>query len=260
MTPTINRSSLIKKWAIVIVGLAVVTVFFQEMLYYYFLHMLVLSFFCFGEGLVTLGLITFFLQFIAWFIFGFFFFYLIIFNMVFPRIRLVNGMRSKNTIARKCLQMISDDENWIFLKVKFRILPIFDWYTLKLPNPKYQKQYSFKRMPSSIDVHSESIDCAWDSIDELYFITENPMRRCLDAPVPYKDDIRHTIKEIGESVGESIQGDADMIKDYYTLNLVMDEKKEYVPAHKLRAPPSKQEKKIDEASLDDLEDLELDDE
>ena len=179
-------------------------------------------------------------------------FYVGVFNMVFPRIRMVNGMRTKNTFARKCLQLQSDDERFIYLKVKFRLLPFFDWYTLQLPNPKHFKDYSFKRMPSSIDVHSENIDADWDEKGEYYYITDHPMRRLEDLSEPYKEDARFNIKEIGESVGESVQGDADMIKDYYTLNLVMDEKQDYVPAHKLRKPKTDLEKDVDGRELIDI--------
>lgn len=241
----INRKRLLTNWAIASAVVGVIGFFFFDTLVYYFASMFILGLLCFSEGLAMLGIICILLQTISWTIAGAIF-YVGVFNMIFPRIRMVNGMRTKNTFARKCIQLDTDDEEHIYLKVKFRILPIFDWYTLRLPNPKFHKGYSFKRMPSSIDVHSENIDAAWDSEEECYFITDKPMRRLADAALPYRDDARAHIKNIGESVGESVQGDADMIKDYYTLNLVMDEQNDFVPKHKLKKPKSDIEKDIDE--------------
>lgn len=221
----------------------------REAFDYYFLMMLRLSIQCFNEELVSYGIIVLIIQIIAWFI-AFAFFYLGFFNIYFPRIRFVNPMRTKNTFARMIIQIDGPEKQYVYMKVKFTFFPLFDWYTLKLPNPKYFTEINYKRMPSSIDIHVNNINVIWNSEKQYYELSETPLKRLPDNIDFYREKNRRIIKHIGEYVGDAIHGDSNMMKDYYTMSLVMDENNEPIPKKMLKKPPTKLEKEIDEEKLE----------
>jgi hypothetical protein len=210
---------------------------------YYFFSLARLGLACFDQDLAGYGIVLFLIEGFAWFIF-LIFFYFGIFNILFPRIRGVNQMRSKNTYARKVTQMGILDPNYVFLKVKFTFFPLFDWYTLKIPKPTDENGIKWRRMPQSIDIQSENINLFYNEVEHLYEISNKNNVRIDDNQEYYKSKATAAIKYIGENIGNAIQGDSNMMKDYYTMNLVMDEYNEPIPKKNMKRPKSDIEKEI----------------
>ena len=217
---------------------------------FYFLSLLRLSIACFEQDLPEYGIIVFIIQFLAWLAFATFF-YFGVFNMVYPRIRGVNAMRTKNTYARKVLQVEGPDPDYVYVKVKFTLLPIFDWYTMKIPKPTKDNGVKWRRMPQSIDIQSEDINLIYNETEHLYEITNKNIERIQDEQQYYKNKTTKIIKYIGENIGSAIQGDSNMMKDYYTMSLVMDENNEPIPKQMLKRPPQELEKEINKRDEND---------
>ena len=218
--------------------------YFIDYLDYYFLSLLRLAIACFEQDLPEYGILLIIIQSIAWIVFSIFF-YFGVFNMVFPRIRGVNAMRTKNTWARKVIQIEGPDPKYVYLKVKFTFFPFFDWYTMKIPKPTHFKNIRWRRMPQSVDIQSNDINLIYNDQENLYEVTGEKMERITDSQQFYKDKASKVIRYIGENVGNAIQGDSNMMKDYYTMNLVMDEHNEPIPKNRLQRPPSELEKEVD---------------
>jgi len=224
-----------------IIAVIAISYIYIDYLDYYFLHMLRLSIACFEQDLPSYGVIVFLMQLTAWVLFAIFFYFSVI-NMIFPRIRGVNAMRTKNTFCRKILQIEGKDKDYAYLKVKFTFFPFFDWYTLKLPKPN--KNITYRRMPQSIDIQSENIDLVYNDDEQCYEITDKPQGRIEDDDKYYKRITAEAVKGIGEQIGTAIQGDSNMMKDYYTMNLVMDENRDPIPKKNLKRPPNDLEKEV----------------
>jgi len=214
----------------------------REAFEHFFLSMLYLSIACFEEGLVEYGILTLFIQIIAWLI-ALVTFYFTVFNMFFPRIRSINNMGAKNILARKVM-WIKKDDKYIYAKIKFTFFPIFKWYTMRIPKPS--KNVKWVRMPTFLDITSEDIDMCWDAINHMYYISGKSLNRIEDNINVYRGKSRDVIKHVGEYVGDAIHGDSDMMKDYYTMSLVMDENKDLVPKSMLKKPPTGIEKEVED--------------
>lgn len=225
-----------------IIAVIAISYLYIDYLDYYFLHMLRLSIACFEQDLASYGVVVFLMQLTAWLLFALFFYFSVI-NMIFPRIRGVNAMRTKNTFCRKILQIEGKDKEYVYLKVKFTFFPFFDWYTLKLPKPNDKIKY--RRMPQSIDIQSENIDLVYNDDEQCYEITNKAQERVQDDNTFYNRTAAEAVKVIGENIGNAIQGDSNMMKDYYTMNLVMDENRDPIPKKNLKRPPSDLEKEVD---------------
>jgi len=214
----------------------------REPFEHFFLSMLYLSIACFEEGLIEYGILTLLIQMAAWSV-VIVTFYFTVFNMFFPRIRSINSMGAKNVLARKVMWTKTDD-TYIYAKVKFTLFPAFKWYTIRIPKPS--KTVKWIRMPSFLDISSEEIDMGWDPIHHMYYITGKPLKRIEDDINVYRGKSRDVIKHVGEYVGDAIHGDSDMMKDYYTMSLVMDENKDLVPKSMLKKPPTDIEKEVED--------------
>jgi len=223
---------------VLLMCLGAIIFYFSSYFYYFFIMFLDISIQLFQQGDNGLGAVVLVVQIVAWLV-AFFVFYVSFFNIVFPRIRGVNAMRTHNTYARKVFRVIGPNPAFVYLKVKFKLFPFFDWYTMKIP-----KGLKWVRMPSSIDMHSDNIDLNWER--GMYVISAKPLNRIPDDIKTYQTKSQKSLRLLGEEVGLSISGDSDMMKDYYSLNLVLDEDKEPVPKKTLRRPPSELEKEVDD--------------
>jgi hypothetical protein len=212
------------------VAVGALSFYYRDFLWHYFGMFLMLSFDCFAAGEVGLGIIVLVIQLIAWGL-AFILFYFGFLNLLFPRLTGVNSMRTKNIFARKIVNIVGPDPYYIYCKVKFKLFPIFDWYTMKIP-----KNVKFVRMPNSLELHSPNIDLIWR--DCAYYITTDHLTRKPDLSTTYSTKAQKSIKAIGETIGDAIQGDSNMMKDYYTMNLTMDENREPIPKKNLQRPPS----------------------
>jgi len=232
-----------KKYRIIVVSLFValgaLVYYFFNLFYYFFVLFLEYSIQLFQQGDNGLAVVCLLVQIAAWLV-AFFLFYVGFFNIVFPRIRSVNAMRTHNTIARKVIRVIGPNPDFVYLKIKFKLFPIFDWYTLKIP-----KGLKWVRMPNSLDMHSENIDLNWEN--GMYVISKKPLNRIPDEIKTYRAKAQKSLRLVGEEVGLSISGDSDMMKDYYSLNLVMDEE-EPVKKSSLKKPASELEKEVDDGN------------
>lgn len=228
---------------IVFASLILVIPILRESFETYFLSMLYLSIQCFKEELIEYGIITLILQIVAWSI-AIITFYYTIFNFIFPKLRGINDMGAKTIFARKIMWLDKYDPDNIYCKVKFTLFPIFKWYTMKIPKPS--KKIKWVRMPSYLDISSDNINLTWDEKDRLYKLTDKPIDSINDDIEVYRKKSSNTIKHVGEYVGDAIHGDSHMMKDYYTMSLVMDENKELVPKNSLKKPPSDIEKDVED--------------
>jgi hypothetical protein len=175
------------------------------------------------------------LQIIAWLLF-LFFVRVIVFNTIFPKIRIVDALKNAITYARKCKFVEGEDNKFIYMKVKFKFFPIFRWHTLKIPKPEYayrgiplfrkkivvangNKNVSWRRMLFTLDIVTPSINIEWNENEEAYQLTPNKLERVNDNVDTYRIKTADTIRRLSQNVNESVRGDAELLKDQYQTGI-----------------------------------------
>lgn len=203
--------------------------------------MLYVSIDCFNRGITNYGIIAMLLQIVSWLI-TFVFLYFGVFNVLCPKIRGVNAMRTKNTFARKVVQIKSKEDEYIYMKVKFTLLPFFNWYTMKIP--KKSDKVDWVRMPMSIDIHSEDINLIWNPNNHEYEVTCHTTKRIEDNVNDYRDKTTEVTKVISDNISDAIKGDSNMMKDYYSTSVLIERSKKKINMNDLKAPQSKLDKEV----------------
>ena len=225
-----------------ILGLALIFYMYPEYLdkvvyslYYFFYMMLDYTIILFQEEEYMYGFITLILQLLAWGIFAIIFKFTI-FNTLFPKIRIVDALKNDISYARKVKLTEGDDPRFIYMKVKFKFFPIFRWHTFKVPKPEFttkglpfnrkrvavesgNKGVEWRRMPSSLDIVTETINIEWNEKEESYQLTPEKLERMKENVEEYREKSSDTIKRLSQNVNESVRGDASLLKDQYQTGI-----------------------------------------
>ena len=197
-------------------------------LYYYFAMMLIITIQLIQQGDGGYAFATALLQIAAWFIFFYLMAYRFAFNMIFPKIRIVDELKNAINYARKVTIIDGPDPRFVYMKVKFKLFPILRWHTFKVPKPEYQGKRKiengvpgvrWQRMPSSIDIISDKLNIEWNKEENTYQLTPNYLPRIDEQIEKYRDSSIFTIKRLGQNITESVRGDPGLLKEKYQMGM-----------------------------------------
>jgi hypothetical protein len=198
-----------------------------DSLYYLFAMMLVLGWLLYLQGDMNYAFIVWGLQILSWLILVFVI-KITAFNMVFPKIRIVDELKNAITYARKIKSTKGEDQRFYYMKIKFKFFPVFRLHTLKLPKPEYQGKHKvpngvegirWKRMPSSLDIITKELNIKWNSIENAYELTPDNLPRIEENIDEYRSTSKGTINRLSQNVNESVRGDAGLLKDQYQTGI-----------------------------------------
>ena len=207
-------------------------------LYYYFAMMLVITIQLINQGDGGYAFATALLQIAAWFIFFYLMAYRFAFNMIFPKIRIVDQLKNTINYSRKVTIIDGPDPRFVYMKVKFKLFPILRWHTFKVPKPEYQGKKKiengiqgirWQRMPSSIDIVTDKLNIEWNTEEDAYQLTPNYLPRVEDNVNDYRNYSQNTLKRLSSNITESVRGDSELLKEKYQMgmplpsNLIDDE-------------------------------------
>jgi hypothetical protein len=199
-----------------------------DALYYYFAMMLVLSIQLIQQGDSGYAVATIILQLSAWFIFFYLIMYRFVFNMIYPRIRVVDRLKNSINYARRVMVIEGQDPRFVYMKVKFRLFPLLRWHTFKVPKPEYHNKKKIKngvegiewrRMPSSIDIITDETNITWNNEDKCYQLTPDNLPRIDEDINQYRQTTVSTIKRLSNNVTEAIRGDSGLLKEKYQMGM-----------------------------------------
>jgi len=194
-----------------------------------------------GES-IGLALYLFFIQFCAWLAF-YFFFKVSFIDTLFPIIRIVTPEKDAFKVARRVNVFYPPDADpkYIYTHVRFHKLPILRWHVLKIPKPEYTGTFEkkrvqngcmgvvWRRMPSSVDILTNTYDVGWNNAEMAYEIGYKHTATKDDPAEPYADVAFKSIQETGENIIESCKGDYGLIKDQFHMGIVVREKQPFKP-------------------------------
>jgi len=196
-------------------------------LYYYFLMMGVITIQLVQQGDAGYAIITLILQIIAYLIFAFIV-KVTIFNMLFPKIRIVDELKNAICYARKVKNTQGSDPRFVYMKIKFKFFPVFRWHTFKVPKPEFHGKRKiengvpgviWRRMPSSLDVITKELNIDWNVRENAYQLTPEHLPRIDEDISQYREKTRSTIHRLSGNVTEAIRGDSGLLKDKYQMGM-----------------------------------------
>ena len=197
-------------------------------LYYYFAMMLVITIQLINQGDGGYAFATAILQLAAWFIFFYLMAYRFAFNIIFPRIRIVDELKNTINYSRKVTIIEGPDPRFIYMKVKFKLFPILRWHTFKVPKPEYHGKKKiangvpgvrWQRMPSSMDIISDQLNIEWNDEEKTYQLTPNYLPRIDDQVNDYRKYSQNTLKRLSSNITESVRGDSELLKEKYQMGM-----------------------------------------
>jgi len=218
-------------------------------LYYYFAMMLMITIQLIQQGDGGYAFATALLQIVAWFIFFYLMAYRFAFNMIFPKIRIVDNLKNAINYSRKVTLIDGPDPRFVYMKVKFKLFPILRWHTFKVPKPEYQGKRKIKngvpgvrwmRMPSSIDIISDELNIEWNGEENTYQLTPNYLPRIDDVVDNYRYYSQNTLKRLASNITESIRGNSNLLKEKYQMGMplpsnLIDDDDEDIPTKPLNS-------------------------
>lgn len=202
-----------------------------ESLYYLFAMMFVLTIGLMAQGDGGYAIITLLLGLSSWFIFIYLIMYRFVFNILFPKVRIVDELKNNINYARKVKISKGEDPRFVYLKIKFKLFPVFRWHTFKVPKPEYQGLYKkiavkngvpgviWRRMPSSIDIVTKELNIKWNEKENSYELTVENLPRIEDDVNLYRSYALETIHRLSGNITEAIRGDSDLLKDKYQMGM-----------------------------------------
>jgi len=149
---------------------------------------------------------------------------LIIWNVVFPKIRLIDQYGNRvNTVrvymqARPAHPNITDaltKHKKVYYWGKFKLMPFLQFHRIMIDRDKFQT----RRTPWHIDVFTEGMNLKWDYTLRCYVADDGELANVFDDKQPYLDDALEDIKNVGDLVVEGVKGDFGLIKRKFKLGL-----------------------------------------
>lgn len=182
-----------------------------------------------GGDSATAGAILAIILVILW-AFMFWMLKLIIWNVVFPKIRLIDQYGNRIKTARVYLRArafkVNPDESKATRKDyyygKFRLFPILMFHRICIDRSKFRT----RRMPWYHDVFTDGMNLKWDKKEEGYIVDDGDLVSVFDATGPYQEHALTDIKTVGTLVVEGVKGDFELIKKKFKLGLAVKRLKE----------------------------------
>jgi hypothetical protein len=159
-----------------------------------------------GEGHVEAGIILAIILVVLW-AFMFWMLKLIIWNVVFPKIRLIDQYGNRIKTARIYLRARPSriDIEHSLLKTnkeyywgKFRFFPIIQFHKICIDKRKFRT----RRMPWHLDVFTDGMNLKWDDREQCFIIDDGKLTDVTDEKQPYLDAALEDIKTVGDLVVE----------------------------------------------------------
>jgi len=246
-----------------------------ESIDYYFTIMLRYTIALIAEGEYGIAAITMVLQICAWLVFVFVF-KVGFFDIVFPRIRVVDQLKNTLTYARKVKMVEGEDKNYVYMRAKFTLRPFLRWHTLKLPKPEYTRKgipfynrktvkvkngipgIEWRRMPSTMDIITPEINLFWNSVENVYELSSERLDRYVEDTDSYRTKSLSTIKRLAHNVHEAVMGDHYLVKDHMQTGITLRRREEKKEELKPSITPFKPETKDEKVINPMVEDKHLD--
>ena len=155
---------------------------------------------------------------------------LIIWNVIFPKIRLIDQFGNRIKTARVYFRArqfhIDPDSSRATRKDyyygKFRLFPILMFHRICIDRSKFRT----RRMPWYHDVFTDGMNLKWDKHEEGYVIDDGDLVSVFDETAPYQEHALADIKTVGTLVIEGVKGDFGLIKKKFKLGLAVKRLKE----------------------------------
>lgn len=177
-----------------------------------------------GGDHAVAGLILAVILFFLW-AFMFWMLKLIIWNVIFPRIRLIDqygnrvktariyvGAKPANVDIAGSLKGTKKEYYW----GKFKLFPILYFQRICIDKGKFRT----RRMPWHIDVFTDGMNLEWDTRERCFVVADEDELACvIDDKEPYLDASLADVKTVGDLVVEGVRGDFGLIKRKFKLGL-----------------------------------------
>ena len=178
-------------------------------------------------GFILLGILIVLWAFMFWMI------KLVVLDVVYPRIRLIdrfnNRVRTARIMARSKPPVLKPEHiagafggivdakaEDRFYWVKFSLFPLIHFYRVKI-----DAKYRLRRMPWHLDVFTEGLNLCWNNEEQAYCIEEGGVQTIEENKTSYVDHAMLDIQLIGDKVVEGVKGDFGLIKDKFKLGLAI---------------------------------------
>ena len=176
-----------------------------------------------GGDSATAGVILAIILFFLW-AFMFWMLKLIIWNVVFPKIRLIDQYGNRVNTARvylharaarpsitDCLTQHKREYWW----GKFKLLPFLTFHRILVDKDNFRT----RRTPWHIDIFTDGMNLKWDHKEGCYTVDDGVLEELYDEKQPYLDDALEDVKTVGDMVVEGVKGDFGLIKRKFKLGL-----------------------------------------
>lgn len=155
---------------------------------------------------------------------------LIIWNVVFPKIRLIDQFGNRVKTARVYLRArqfhidpdVALSANKDYYYGKFKLFPILIFHRICIDRSRFRT----RRMPWYHDVFTSGMNLRWDTHEEGYVIDDGQLSSVFDDTSPYQEHALTDIKTVGTLVVEGVKGDFELIKKKFKLGLAVKRLKE----------------------------------
>lgn len=246
---TLKRFGKLKLLLVALLIIATIYYYFQPYLMialghidFYFTAFLVTAIVSFQQNDIQIGAICLAVQ-IAAYIAFLFVMKVTVFDMYFPKMRVITPTKDFYTIARKITQTTGGDPRFLYFMVKFHLRPILSWHKLKIPKPEYinkgipginRKQVllengfkgvQYRRMPASIDVLTNTLHINFNEAEQVYELGLKAYNYRPDLLEPYAQSTFDGVQSVGTNIIESVKGDYGLIKGQFNMGIVIRERK-----------------------------------
>lgn len=149
---------------------------------------------------------------------------LVTWNVVFPKVRLIDRYGNRIKTARVYVQahalkvQITDclkGSRKTYYWGKFKLLPIIQFHRIMIDKEKFM----IRRWPWTIDVFTDGMNLKFDVKEGCYAVDDGKLEGLYDDKKPYVDQALTDIKTVGDLVIEGVKGDFGLIKRKFKLGL-----------------------------------------
>lgn len=176
-----------------------------------------------GGDSATAGAILAIILVILW-AFMFWMLKLIILDVIFPKIRLIDQYGNRINTTRVYLHTraakpsITDcltEHKREYWYGKFRLFPILQFYRIMVDKGAYRT----RRTPWHIDIFTNGMNFQWDEKESCYVVNDKDIADTYDEKAPYLSDALDDVQTVGDMVVEGVKGDFGLIKRKFKLGL-----------------------------------------
>lgn len=145
---------------------------------------------------------------------------IIIWDVVFPRIRFIDQYGNRIKVARiyfraRSSKLTVEKSKKEYYWGKFRIFPPLLFHKIMIDKDKFRT----RRMPRNIDVFTSGMNLKFDSKEKCYIVDDGKLEDIFDEKKPYLEIALEDIKTVGDLVVEGVRGDFGLIKKKFKLGL-----------------------------------------